>query len=71
MLKTGTVLWFDEVKGFGFISQDSEPGKDLFVHFRGVNSNGNERVLLKPQQRVSYDVQEGKKGLSAVNVTVI
>lgn len=69
-MKTGTVLWFDPVKGYGFISQD-DGEKDIFVHFRSINLVNNERIELKKEQRVSYEVEDGKKGLHAINVSVI
>ena len=63
----GRVKWFNETKGFGFIEQDG--GKDVFVHFRQVNSNGQSRVSLDEGQRVTYEVGEGEKGPQAENVT--
>lgn len=69
-MKTGTVLWFDPVKGYGFISQD-DGEEDIFVHFRSINLVNNERIELKKEQRVSYEVEDGKKGLHAINVSVI
>ena len=65
----GTVKWFNDEKGFGFIEQETG-GKDVFVHFRSiVNENGG-RVSLDEGQRVSFEIVDGEKGLQAENVTV-
>lgn len=55
---TGTVKWFNETKGFGFISQDNG-GKDVFVHFRAIVSEGFK--TLAEGQKVSFNVEEGQK----------
>jgi CspA family cold shock protein len=62
----GTVKWFNDDKGFGFITPD-EGGKDLFVHHSGINSDGFR--TLNEGARVSYDAESGDKGPKAVNVT--
>jgi CspA family cold shock protein len=62
----GTVKWFNDDKGFGFITPD-EGGKDLFVHHSGINSDGFR--TLNEGARVSYDAESGEKGPKAVNVT--
>ncbi len=67
-LVNGTVKWFNSEKGFGFIEQENG-GKDVFVHFRQINSNGNERTSLNDGQKVTFVVTEGDKGLQAENVT--
>ena len=67
-MATGTVKWFSDEKGFGFVTPD-EGGKDLFVHHRGINSNGFR--TLAEGSRVSYDAENGDKGPKAVNVTPI
>ena len=67
-LVNGTVKWFNSEKGFGFIEQENG-GKDVFVHFRQINSNGNERTSLDDGQKVTFVITEGDKGLQAVNVT--
>jgi CspA family cold shock protein len=64
----GVVKWFDESKGFGFISQN-DGGKDVFVHFRAIQSDGYKS--LAEGQAVSFEVEEGQKGLQAANVTAI
>lgn len=63
---TGLVKWFDETKGFGFITQDNG-GKDVFVHFRAIVSEGFK--TLAEGQKVRFDVEEGQKGLQATNVS--
>ena len=65
-LISGTVKWFNENKGFGFIER--EGGKDVFVHFRAINGTG--RKTLVEGQRVTFEVTEGQKGPQAENVTV-
>ena len=65
-MHTGTVKWFNESKGFGFISQ--ETGEDVFVHFRSIVGDGF-KTLIEGQE-VKFDIEQGDKGLSATNVTV-
>ncbi|MCO4844384.1 MAG: cold shock domain-containing protein [Sulfurovum sp.] len=67
-LVNGTVKWFNSEKGFGFIEQENG-GKDVFVHYRNINSNGYDRVSLNEGQKVTLEVTEGDKGLQAENVT--
>jgi len=67
-LVNGTVKWFNSEKGFGFIEQENG-GKDVFVHFRQINSDGRERTSLDDGQKVTFVVTEGDKGLQAENVT--
>jgi CspA family cold shock protein len=62
---TGTVKWFDDAKGFGFIAR--EGGPDVFVHFRAINGTG--RRTLAEGQRVSFEITQGKKGPQAENVS--
>ena len=67
-LVNGTVKWFNSEKGFGFIEQENG-GKDVFVHFRQINSNGYGRVSLNEGQKVTFEVGQGEKGPQAENVT--
>jgi len=69
-LETGTVKWFNSEKGYGFIQQENG-GKDLFVHFKNVNSQGHGRVSLEDGQKVTFEIVEGQKGLEAQNVTAV
>jgi cold shock protein len=64
-MATGTVKWFNESKGFGFITPD-EKGEDLFAHFSAINMNGFK--TLKEGQRVSFEVTTGPKGKQAANI---
>ncbi len=66
-MANGIVKWFDERKGYGFIKRDD--GADVFVHHSGINGSGFK--TLNEGDRVSFDVEQGKKGPAAVNVTVI
>ena len=61
----GTVKWFNDQKGFGFITD--ETGKDVFVHFTGLNMEGFK--TLKENQQVEFEVVNGEKGPQATNVT--
>ena len=65
-MATGTVKWFNNDKGFGFITPD-EGSRDLFVHHSGINSDGYRS--LPEGARVSYEEESGDKGPKAVNVT--
>ncbi|GAP65503.1 cold shock protein [Mizugakiibacter sediminis] len=64
--KIGTVKWFNDAKGFGFITPES--GEDLFVHFRAIQGNGFKS--LQEGQKVSFVVVKGPKGLQADQVQV-
>lgn len=64
-MQTGTVKWFNDAKGYGFISPDDQSA-DLFVHHSAINSQGFR--TLKEGQRVQYDAVKGPKGMQANNV---
>lgn len=64
---TGVVKWFDDSKGYGFISQ--EQGPDVFVHFRAIRGEGFRS--LREGQQVEFDVVEGPKGLQASDVVAM
>lgn len=64
--QTGTVKWFNDGKGFGFITPDGG-GKDLFAHFSEIRNNGGFRTLQE-NQKVEFEVKEGPKGLQATNI---
>jgi CspA family cold shock protein len=66
--ETGTVKWFNDAKGFGFISRE-DGGEDLFVHFRSIQGSGFKS--LQEGQRVSFVVTQGQKGLQADQVQVL
>ena len=66
-ITTGTVKWFNETKGFGFISSDT--GEEVVAHFREIQSNGFK--VLNEGQRVQFTIVAGKKGPQASSITVI
>ena len=66
-LETGSVKWFNDEKGFGFIAREN--GEDVFVHFSAINSDGR-KTLIEGQQ-VSFEVVNGQKGPQAGNVTIV
>ena len=67
-MATGTVKWFNDAKGFGFITPD-EGGEDLFAHFSAIQSSGFKS--LQENQRVQFDVTSGPKGKQASNILPI
>ncbi|GAA4457166.1 cold-shock protein [Rurimicrobium arvi] len=64
-MQEGTVKFFNETKGFGFITPN-DGGQDVFVHVTGLNG-----IRIREKDKVSFEVQNGKKGLNAVNVKLI
>jgi CspA family cold shock protein len=66
--ETGTVKWFNDGKGFGFITPDSG-GKDLFAHFSEIQGSGFKS--LAENQRVTFEVKQGQKGLQAANIRAL
>lgn len=64
-MSIGTVKWFNDAKGFGFITPE-DGGKDLFVHFSAIQGSGFK--TLKENDKVQYDVGQGEKGPNATNV---
>ena len=67
-MSNGTVKWFNDAKGFGFITPD-DGGKDLFAHFSAIQGNGFKS--LRETQKVSYDVTTGPKGDQATNIRTL
>ncbi len=67
-MASGTVKWFNDAKGFGFITQDGG-GEDVFVHHTAIESEGFRS--LQEGQRVEFEVKKGPKGLQAANVRAI
>jgi len=67
-MSTGTVKWFNDAKGFGFITPD-EGGDDLFAHFSEIQDSGFKS--LKETQRVSYEAKKGPKGMQASSIRLI
>ena len=63
----GTVKWFNESKGYGFLSQPE--GEDIFVHYTAIQANGFR--TLKEGQEVEFNIERGPKGLQASNVTIL
>jgi CspA family cold shock protein len=68
IMSTGTVKWFNDAKGFGFITPD-DGGKDLFVHFSSIQAGGFK--TLKENDKVQYDVEQSPKGPRAGNLKLV
>jgi cold shock protein len=67
-MATGTVKWFNDTKGFGFITPD-DGGADVFAHYTAIKTNGFKS--LKEKQKVSFDIVTGPKGKQAANIQVL
>ena len=67
-MATGTVKWFNDVKGYGFITPD-DGGEDIFAHFSAIKMDGFK--TLKEGQKVTYDVKVGEKGKQADNIKLV
>lgn len=67
-MPTGTVKWFNNAKGYGFILSD-EGGEDLFAHYSAIQMDGYK--TLKAGQVVSFEITKGDKGLHAINITAV
>ncbi len=66
---TGTVKWFDESKGFGFIQQES--GTDVFAHYSAIQTDGDGFRTLQEGQQVEFSVTQGQKGPQAENIQAV
>lgn len=66
-IETGTVKWFNDAKGYGFIARDE--GEDVFVHFSAIESEGFRS--LREGQRVEFGVEQGPKGMQAIHVRML
>lgn len=65
-MATGTVKWFSNVKGYGFVNTDENTEEDIFVHFSAIEMDGYKK--LTAGQKIEFDVDEGPKGLQAHNI---
>lgn len=65
-MATGTVKWFSNVKGYGFVNTDEDTEEDIFVHFSAIEMDGYKK--LTAGQKIEFDVDEGPKGLQAHNI---
>ena len=65
-MATGTVKWFSNVKGYGFVNTDENEEEDIFVHFSAIEMEGYKK--LTSGQKIEFDINEGPKGLQAQNI---
>ncbi len=65
-MATGTVKWFSNVKGYGFVNTDENEDEDIFVHFSAIEMDGYKK--LTSGQKIEFDINEGPKGLQAQNI---
>jgi CspA family cold shock protein len=65
-MTTGTVKWFSNVKGYGFVNADDNQEEDIFVHFTAIEMEGYKK--LTSGQKIEFDINEGPKGLQALNI---
>ena len=65
-MATGTVKWFNNAKGYGFVTPDDQDEQDVFVHFSAIEMDGYK--TLKEGQKVQFELEEGPKGLHAANL---
>ncbi|WP_395611359.1 cold shock domain-containing protein CspD [Pseudomonas sp. B22129] len=68
-MASGTVKWFNNAKGYGFINEDGKKDEDLFAHYSAIQSEGYK--TLKAGQEVSFEITQGPKGLHAVNIQAL
>ncbi len=65
-MATGTVKWFSNVKGYGFVNTDDNEAEDIFAHFSAIEMEGYKK--LTSGQKIEFDINEGPKGLQALNI---
>ncbi len=65
-MATGTVKWFSNVKGYGFVNSDENQDEDIFAHFSAIEMDGYKK--LTSGQKIEFDIAEGPKGLQAQNI---
>ena len=68
-MATGTVKWFSNVKGYGFVNTDDNEEEDIFVHYSAIEMDGYKK--LTSGQKIEFDIDEGPKGLQAQNIRSI
>lgn len=68
-MATGTVKWFSNVKGYGFVNTDDDKEQDIFAHFSAIEMDGYKK--LTSGQKIEFEIDEGPKGLQAQNIRSI